>query len=117
MRGFIDIVFEHRGRYYLADYKSNWLGPTIDSYGGDALAKSMGREAYFLQYLVYCVALHRYLELRIQGYRYETHFGGVRYLFVRGMRPQSGAVRGVYADRPPVALIEALDRYLQTGSA
>ncbi|HEV7390637.1 MAG TPA: hypothetical protein VGO08_03260, partial [Burkholderiales bacterium] len=115
MRGFIDIVFEHGGRYYLADYKSNWLGPTINAYQQEALTKAMGREAYYLQYLVYCVALHRYLQLRVRGYSYDTHFGGVRYLFVRGMHPDSGATRGVYADTPPRELIEALDRYLKTG--
>jgi len=113
MRGFIDIVFEHDGRYYLADYKSNWLGATVDAYQHDALVKVMGREAYYLQYLVYCVALHRYLQLRVRGYSYEAHFGGVRYLFVRGMRPQSGVTRGVYADKPAFGVIEALDRYLK----
>ena len=115
MRGFIDLVFEHEGRYYLADYKSNWLGPTITSYQADALGKAMAREAYYLQYLVYCVALHRYLRLRVRDYRYDTHFGGVRYLFVRGMRPESGAACGVYADKPAQGLIDALDRYLTTG--
>jgi exodeoxyribonuclease V beta subunit len=116
MRGFIDIVFEHGGRYYLADYKSNWLGPTPDAYQPEALAKAMGRETYYLQYLVYCVALHRYLQLRVRGYSYDTHFGGIRYLFVRGMHPDSGVTRGVYADKPPRELIEALDGYLKTGT-
>ena len=74
----------------------------------------MARVAYYLQYLVYCVALHRYLAARIAGYNYEKHFGGVRYLFVRGMSPRTGA-RGVYADRPAYGLIEALDRYLKQG--
>ena len=114
MRGFIDLVFEHRGRYYLADYKSNWLGPTPDAYGSAALATVMGREAYYLQYLVYCVALHRYLGSRLPGYRYESHFGGVRYLFVRGMQPTSGAT-GVYADRPASYAVAALDEYLRSG--
>ncbi|HEX2827253.1 MAG TPA: exodeoxyribonuclease V subunit beta [Burkholderiales bacterium] len=112
MTGFIDIVFEHGGRYYLADYKSNWLGATVAAYGQPEVAGAMGREAYYLQYLVYCVALHRYLASRIQGYSYGTHFGGVRYLFVRGMRPASGAAYGVYADKPSKSLIEALDAYL-----
>jgi len=75
----------------------------------------MAREAYYLQYLIYCVALHRYLAVRVPGYDYETHFGGVRYLFLRGMRPEMGAACGVYADRPARDLIGALDRYLRTG--
>jgi exodeoxyribonuclease V beta subunit len=115
MRGFIDIVFEHGGRYYLADYKSNWLGATVDAYGQHELVDAMAREAYYLQYLVYCVALHRYLQTRVSGYRYETHFGGVRYLFVRGMRPEHGMRYGVYSDRPAEGLIGALDEYLRTG--
>ncbi|HYH41794.1 MAG TPA: exodeoxyribonuclease V subunit beta, partial [Burkholderiales bacterium] len=113
MRGFVDLVFEHGGRYYLADYKSNWLGPAASAYGATDLARVMGREAYYLQYLVYCVALHRYLASRVRGYSYDSHFGGVRYLFVRGMQPASGHTLGVYADRPARALIEALDRYLR----
>jgi len=117
MRGFIDLVFEHEGRWYLADYKSNWLGARLDAYHPLHLARVMGREAYHLQYLVYCVALHRYLSARVPGYEYDMHFGGVRYLFVRGMRPEAGAARGVFSDRPQRAIIEALDRYFMTGQA
>jgi exodeoxyribonuclease V beta subunit len=117
MRGFIDLVFEHRGRYYLADYKSNWVGPSVTAYDQDALATLMGREAYHLQYLVYCVALHRYLGARLRGYSYESHFGGVRYLFLRGMTPRTGAGYGVYADRPSVEVVSAMDDYLRNGSA
>ena len=115
MRGFIDLVFEHDGRYYLADYKSNWLGAKVEAYGEPQLVKAMAREAYYLQYLVYCVALHRYLGSRVSGYRYDTHFGGVRYLFIRGMRPEHGPRYGVYSDCPSEALIRALDDYLRTG--
>jgi exodeoxyribonuclease V beta subunit len=114
MTGFIDLVFEHAGRYYLADYKSNWLGATVAAYGEPDLARAMGREAYYLQYLIYCVALHRYLAARVAGYRYGTHFGGVRYLFVRGMRP--GAHYGVFADAPSESLIGTLDEYLSRGT-
>jgi exodeoxyribonuclease V beta subunit len=117
MRGFIDLVFEHQGRYYLADYKSNWLGPSVTAYDQGALASLMGREAYHLQYLVYCVALHRYLGARLRGYSYESHFGGVRYLFLRGMTPRTGADYGVYADRPSAQVVLALDDYLRSGSA
>ena len=77
----------------------------------------MAREAYYLQYLVYCVALHRYLGSRVSGYRYDTHFGGVRYLFLRGMRPEHGSRYGVYTDRPSEALIRALDRLPAYGNA
>jgi exodeoxyribonuclease V beta subunit len=117
MRGFIDLVFQHEGRYYLADYKSNWLGTTATAYDRAALVAVMTREAYHLQYLVYTVALHRYLGSRLRGYSYGSHFGGVRYLFLRGMNPRTGADYGVYADRPPEQLVVAMDEYLRTGSA
>ena len=110
-------LFEHGGRYYLADYKSNWLGASVEAYGQPVLAAAMGREAYYLQYLIYCVALHRYLKIRMPDYRYASHFGGVRYLFVRGMSARSGYEYGVYADRPSEALIESLDQYLRAGTA
>jgi exodeoxyribonuclease V beta subunit len=116
MRGFIDLVFEQEGRYYLADYKSNWLGVTAEAYGRPELMKAMARETYHLQYLVYCVALHRYLGARLAGYRYDTHFGGVHYLFLRGMRPENGCRYGVYSDRPAEGLIRALDDYLRSGA-
>ncbi len=113
LRGFIDLVFEHDGRYYLLDYKSNYLGPDPSHYEAADLHAAMAREGYFLQYLLYVVALHRYLRSRIGDYRYDAHFGGVRYLFLRGMT--AGSHRGVYADRPPAALIDALDRYFDEG--
>ena len=112
MKGYIDLVFESGGRYYLADYKSNWLGPTLADYGAAEVCRAMARESYYLQYLIYSVALHRYLDARVTGYDYERHFGGVRYLFLRGMTPAQGTGSGVYADRPAAGLIDALDRYL-----
>ena len=72
----------------------------------------MVRERYYLQYLFYTLALHRYLRRRIPDYRYDTHFGAVIYLFLRGVDPTAGDGSGVYRTRPDVALIEALDRYI-----
>jgi exodeoxyribonuclease V beta subunit len=114
MKGFIDLVFEANGRYYLADYKSNWLGTTIESYRVEALQQVMAQETYYLQYLIYTLAVHRYLRLRLTEYDYDTHFGGVFYLFVRGMDPQFPTY-GVFHDRPAQPLVAALDAYLDTG--
>ncbi len=108
LRGFIDLVFEQDGRYYVADYKSNHLGAAPADYGESALASAMAHHHYFLQYHLYVVAVHRYLETRIAGYDYDTHFGGVFYLFVRGMAPDRGENAGVFADRPSRALVLAL---------
>jgi exodeoxyribonuclease V beta subunit len=110
MKGYIDLVFRADGRFYLADYKSNHLGDRLEDYGDSGLRRAMRAHRYDLQYLIYTLALHRYLRRRLRGYEYERHFGGAYYLFLRGMRPEQGPRFGVYYDRPPVALVEALDR-------
>lgn len=109
LRGFIDLVFEHGGRWYIVDYKSNLLGRTIDAYAPARLAEAMSQHHYFLQYHLYALALHRHLAARLPGYAYETHFGGVYYLFLRGMAPSHPAESGVFFDRPSHEMIEALD--------
>ncbi len=109
MRGFIDLVFEHAGRFYVVDYKSSWLGAQFDAYTPDHLAQTVAHHRYDLQYLLYSLALHRYLSVRLPGYHYERHFGGVFYLFLRGMEPSRGASSGVYYDRPAAHLIAQLD--------
>lgn len=112
LRGFIDLVFEHGGQYWVLDWKSNHLGDSAADYGSGAMQRTMARQGYHLQYLLYTVAVHRFLARRVPGYRYESHFGGVLYLFVRGVRPHwtsgADAVPGVFTDRPPLALVERL---------
>jgi exodeoxyribonuclease V beta subunit len=110
VNGVIDLVFEHGGRLYIADYKSNFLGGRLDDYSSERLQAAVFERRYDLQYLLYTLALHRYLRARLADYDYERHFGGVYYLFLRGMRPETGARYGVYYARPELALVEALDR-------
>ena len=110
MKGYIDLVFRHRGRFYLADYKSNYLGSVPADYRRENLALAMAGHRYDLQYLIYCVALHRYLGCRLTAYDYDRDFGGVFYLFLRGMRPDLGPDCGVWHVLPSRALIEGLDR-------
>jgi len=109
LRGYIDLVVEHRQRWYVVDYKSNWLGPEPDDYAPGALAASMHAGGYTLQSLIYLVGLHRYLATRLPHYDYERHLGGAFYLFVRGIDPTAGLRRGVYFDRPSAACLHALD--------
>ena len=107
LRGFMDLVFRHGGRYYILDWKSNHLGNSPEDYQPERLADEMERKLYPLQYLLYTVALNRYLMQRDPGYRYEEHFGGVIYLFLRGVSAgHSGS--GVYFDRPAPALVADL---------
>jgi exodeoxyribonuclease V beta subunit len=108
VKGFIDMVFHHEGRYYLVDWKSNYLGGSVQDYHQKALAAAMADACYFLQYLLYTVALHAYLRLRLPGYRYEKHFGAIYYLFVRGMDDRVGCQYGVFRDRPDEGCVERL---------
>ena len=77
----------------------------------------MLEHGYPLQYALYTLALHRYLRRRIEGYDYDRHMGGVYYLFLRGMNPESGCKRGVVAERPEATFIEALDSLVAGGEA
>lgn len=112
LRGFIDLVFQHEGRFYVVDYKSNHLGSSFADYATTRLAISMAEHHYFLQYHLYVVALHRHLERKIARYEYDRHFGGVFYLYLRGMAPDRGPETGVFFDRPDRVVIESLSRYL-----
>jgi len=105
MRGFVDLIFEHHGQYFLVDYKSNRLGNHLKDYAPDKLPLAMEEHQYFLQYHIYCVALHRYLEQRLKDYDYEKHFGGVFYLFLRGMHPDYPQ-NGIFYDKPDAHFIE-----------
>jgi exodeoxyribonuclease V beta subunit len=117
LRGFIDLVFEHGGRFYVIDYKSNFLGPSPSDYVERALVPAMMQHHYILQYHIYVVALHRYLRRRVRNYDYDVHFGGVFYLFVRGMAPEHGVGSGVFADRPSRRLVEELSAYFAGAGA
>ncbi len=110
--GVIDLVFEYEGRYYLADYKSNLLGSRLADYAPDRLAAAMRERRYDLQATLYALALHRYLGQRLADYRYDRHFGGCYYLFLRGLRPDKGNRYGVHFERPPAADLAELDTLL-----
>jgi exodeoxyribonuclease V beta subunit len=108
MKGYIDLVFRFGGRYYIIDWKSNHLGNSLDAYRADRLAAVMAVEAYILQYHIYTIALHRYLTARLPGYSYADHFGGVFYVFMRGVDPVARTASGIYYDKPDEALIKGL---------
>ena len=129
LKGFMDLVVEVKGRYYILDWKSNFLSiamPSgsaeplndflIQNYSTEAMAQAIQSHGYALQYLLYTVALHRLLKVRLgERYDYDQHFGGVFYLFVRGVRTDlmvQGKPCGVWSDRPSRGLIEDLDAIL-----
>lgn len=97
LTGFIDLICEYNNQFYVMDYKTNWL--IDEDYSPAKMLEAMREHNYGLQYLIYCVVLHRYLENRLPDYDIEKHFGGVRYLFVRGMKPDI-PLSGVFETRP-----------------
>lgn len=130
LTGSLDLVFRAVGpdgirRWYLVDYKTNWLGRgggelTLADYGPEAMDAEMQRHHYPLQALLYLVALHRYLRWRQPGYTPERDLGGVFYLFLRGMGgPETpvfdGATCGVFSWLPPAGLVTGLSGLLRRG--
>jgi exodeoxyribonuclease V beta subunit len=128
LTGSLDLVFRIDGnRFVLADYKTNKLGTLEETltawhYRPDAVQAEMVAAHYPLQAVLYCVALHRYLRWRLPGYDPATHFGGVLYLFVRGMSAREPTVVddqpcGVWSWLPPAALVEALSELFERGAS
>jgi exodeoxyribonuclease V beta subunit len=99
LQGFIDLVFTYNGRYYILDWKSNHLGMKTSDYNQERMHDSMCRSAYILQYHLYTLALDRLLKVRLHGYSYDKHFGGIVYLYIRGISAGS-ATDGIYCGRP-----------------
>jgi exodeoxyribonuclease V beta subunit len=110
MNGKMDLFFEHGGRYYILDWKSNYLGSSPEDYAPLPLAVAMRENNYHLQYLIYTLAAKKYLESRLAGFDYSTQFGGVIYLFVRGAR--SGSSNSMYTIRPSLEKIKELEEIL-----
>jgi len=113
LRGFIDMVFKFDDMFYIIDWKSNFLGPSIEDYNQTALRNTIEREFYFLQYHLYTVAINSFLSFRDKNYRYNEHFGGVFYVFLRGIDMQKRQEYGIFFDRPPEGLIMAFNQYLK----
>lgn len=114
LKGYIDLVFEHESRFFVVDYKSNYLGPRFADFRPAQLSQAMAHGHYHLQYHLYVLAVHRYLAHRMPDYDYDLHFGGVYYLFIKGMSPELGPASGVFFDRPTRALVEALDELFRS---
>jgi exodeoxyribonuclease V beta subunit len=108
IKGFIDLMFEFEGKFYVADYKSNHLGDSYDNYHYSAMEQAMTGHDYHLQAILYTLALHRWLKYKLPNYDYHTHIGGAYYLFIRGMS-QTEPGNGVYFVLPEKPMIEALD--------
>ena len=109
LKGFIDLMFCFQGRYYLVDYKSNYLGDQPQHYTGAALQQSMVEHHYDLQAWIYTLALDQFLRQRLPDYAPQRHLGGVYYLFLRGMGPKTVAGAGHPSDPCPGVYFRAID--------
>ncbi len=116
LKGFIDLVVFHDGRYFIVDWKSNYLGDSAADYAQAPLAAAMSAQGYTLQALLYSVALDRLLQRRVPGYDAAQHFGGALYLFVRGLRPgwvnDDGTAAGLHFQRPTAHALRRLSALL-----
>lgn len=107
MLGFIDLFFEHKGKYYILDWKSNFLGDTLAHYDEENVLKAMNESNYHLQYLIYAIAINKYLSSKIPNFDFETQFGGVIYLFLRGVRENQSS--GVYFQKVTLTEVERME--------
>ncbi len=97
LKGFVDLVFEHDGRFHILDWKSNRLGSTAEDYTAGAMWSEIAHHRYELQWQLYTLALHRYLRSRLgRDYDPARHLGTVFYVFIRGVdssQPELGIHR------------------------
>jgi exodeoxyribonuclease V beta subunit len=108
MNGKIDLLFEHEKRYYILDWKSNYLGDQLADYQQAQIKAAMNENNYHLQYLLYTVAVKKYLSDRLPDFDYERDFGGVIYLFIRGVR--RGTDYGLFTTKPSLQTIQQLEK-------
>jgi exodeoxyribonuclease V beta subunit len=111
LTGFVDLFFEHNGKYYILDWKSNFLGDKLEHYNPEKLNDAMNESNYHLQYCIYTVAMKQYLESKIPGFDYETQFGGVIYLFLRGIR--QGSDTGVFTAKLSLEEVNSIENIFQ----
>lgn len=111
LTGFVDLVCRYQGKYYVIDYKSNYLGDFLHDYKQENLTVAMCDHNYGLQYWIYTLVLHRFLANTLSDYNYDESFGGVFYLFARGMCPDCPG-NGVFFDRPQLDVLDALQQAL-----
>lgn len=112
LTGFVDLFFKHNDKYYILDWKSNFLGDKLEQYYPDNLNEAMNESNYHLQYCIYTVAMKRFLESKLgASFDYDKHFGGVIYLFLRGVR--QGQNSGVFTNKLPLEKVEELEQIFQ----
>jgi exodeoxyribonuclease V beta subunit len=116
--GSVDFVFAHDGRYYVVDWKSNFLGESAADYLPERISRSIAKERYHLQFSLYTVALDAHLSRCLgKDWDYERDFGGVYYLYLRGFGTHPEGKHGAFFHRPSADFVTKLRTILQTRSA
>ncbi|UDG81147.1 RecBCD enzyme subunit RecB [Candidatus Hartigia pinicola] len=113
LKGFIDLFFLWNDKFYILDYKSNHLGDDAKSYTQEIMYEAMINHRYDLQYQLYSLAIHRYLNQRLMNYSYDNHFGGIYYLFLRGIE-QNQSKNGIFFYRPTEIFLDKFDQLFRT---
>ncbi len=117
LAGFVDLVFESNGKWFVADYKTNFLGPTWSDYTTDRLEAAMIEHDYLLQAAIYSVAIGRLLTQRLPGFDLSRDFGGCVYLYLRGFPTDGPPETGIWHYRPPAEFVKALSDAMDGGLA
>ena len=112
LNGKMDLFFGHNNKYYILDWKSNYLGDTLEDYSSASLAAAMSENNYHLQYLIYALAAKKYLSVRLKNFNYERDFGGIIYLFIRGVR--TGGDTGIFTAVPTMEKITMLEDIIRS---
>jgi exodeoxyribonuclease V beta subunit len=113
--GSVDFVFAHDGRYYVVDWKSNFLGENSADYLPERISRSIAKERYHLQFSLYTVALDAHLSRCLgKDWDYERDFGGVYYLYLRGFGTHPDGKHGAFFHRPSAGFVSKLRSILQT---
>ncbi|NIG99246.1 MAG: exodeoxyribonuclease V subunit beta [Buchnera aphidicola (Periphyllus acericola)] len=115
LKGFIDIVFQDKKKYYLIDFKSNYLGKNKKKYKNKEIVRTIKKNRYDIQYYIYSVALHKFLKKKLKNYSFKKNFGGIYYLFLRGMNGKDNKT-GIFFYKPKKKIIKKLDKNFFTQS-
>ena len=112
LNGSIDLVAQAYGKYYIIDWKSNNLGDSFTDYGCENIEAEMKKHNYYLQYMLYLAAFDRYMKSVDKNYSYEKNFGGIRYIFLRGV--QAGSCEtGIFPDRPEESELRKIQKLFE----
>ncbi len=115
LNGVIDLIFNYKNKYYIIDFKTNWIDYHYTSYNNKNIFKLMCKNRYDIQYQIYSLALHKYLKMKYKYYNYNNNFGGIYYIFLRGLNLDINykSFTGIYFIKPKYKLIYKLSKFFK----